>query len=638
MMMLLCIVNEAASQNVPFGFNYQTAVRNSAGMEIISQPVSLRFSFYANSPTGPLVWQEDHQGATDSSGIIRIIIGTGLPTGAGTSPAFSQVNWASSYFFLKVSLDASGGSSYTDMGTSKLFSVPYAFYSLTTRLAINATIARMQDADLTGISPGKMLKWNGSFWVPAIDEHSDTVSFAFNSANSLTADTSLYSYGSPSGDTVLFAFNSDSSVYSPASGSSVNTVNSSYSDTALFAYTSGADVWRITGNQGSNIYFAGTTDSADLVIKTNSVTRVVVQSNGNVSLGSTTGISALNLSGDDGFVSSGVFGSLFNPSAGSGTRLTWYPSEGSFRAGAVNGTQWDTVNTGQYSMAFGYNTKSRDRSFTSGFECESVDYSFSSGRRSRATPVGPYPEGNSIALGDSCQSLSYRNVTIGRNNIATGAINVLIGYENSSNTSQSVCIGNFCNSGGSRSTVLGYHGNTVTLKSGFVYADASSSASTTPALAFQFVVRASGGYVFYTDTLNTMGVTLFPGSGSWSVISDRNKKENISDVNYENILTGINDLRIRSWNYRSQDKYIRHIGPFAQDFYKIFGFGENAVSISNTDMDGVILSGIKALDKRMDVLEEKLETEDLKARLKQLNDSAELEKRIEAIEQNLNNR
>ncbi|MCE3280291.1 MAG: Flagellar hook-length control protein FliK [Bacteroidetes bacterium] len=626
------------SQNIPQGFNYQTTVRNSVGISMINQSVTLRFSLYLNSPSGVLAWQEDHLVFTDDFGMAKAVIGKGISTGAGSISSFSAISWGSASYFLKISLDPAGGAVFTDMGVSQLFSVPYSLFSLNTARAKSIGIVNMTDADITSIAPGKLLKWNGNYWIPATDIHSDTVLFAFNASNSTYSDSAMYTYAISSSDTVSFVFLSDTSAYSLNSQNTFNSVNSMYSDTALYALNTPVSTWLLNGNGlGSSARYIGTNDTADLVFKTNNTSRVLMKNNGNVLIGSSANNASLAVNGNDGLFSTGTFGSVYTPVQGAGSKMIWYPSKGAFRGGRVSLDQWDTARIGEYSMAFGYNTKSRVRSFSSGFECESVDYSFSAGRRSRATPTGPYPQGNSVSLGDSCQALSYRDVTIGRNNISAGAINILIGFSNTSPGGQSVCMGSFCNTSGNRSTVLGYRGNTASLKAGFVYSDASSSALTTPALAYQFVVRASGGVVFYSDPLNTMGVTLFAGGGSWSMISDRNKKANICNVNYESILTGINKLKIRSWNYRSQSKSIRHIGPMAQDFYNVFHLGENDVSVSSVDMDGVILSGIKALSFRVDSLNNFMDIESLNLKIEKLDDSEALNTRLDVLEEILKN-
>ncbi|OFW35043.1 MAG: hypothetical protein A3J28_14140 [Acidobacteria bacterium RIFCSPLOWO2_12_FULL_60_22] len=54
-------------------------------------------------------------------------------------------------------------------------------------------------------------------------------------------------------------------------------------------------------------------------------------------------------------------------------------------------------------------------------------------------------------------------------------------------------------------------------------------------------------------------------------------------------------IPMETWNYRSQDTSIRHMGPMAQDFRAAFGLGEDDKHISTVDADGVALAGVQAL-------------------------------------------
>lgn len=44
------------------------------------------------------------------------------------------------------------------------------------------------------------------------------------------------------------------------------------------------------------------------------------------------------------------------PVTGPGTRMMWYSNKAAFRAGGVNGTQWNESSVGLHSTAFGFNT------------------------------------------------------------------------------------------------------------------------------------------------------------------------------------------------------------------------------------------------------------------------------------------
>ncbi len=122
--------------------------------------------------------------------------------------------------------------------------------------------------------------------------------------------------------------------------------------------------------------------------------------------------------------------------------------------------------------------------------------------------------------------------------------------------------------------------------------------------ANEFAVRSTGGVRFVTSISGVTGeplngVKLNPGSGSWSNLSDKNVKENVRPVDTESALEEVLALPINTWNYKTQDPAIRHMGPMAQDFHAAFGLGPDELHISNIDADGVALAAIQGLDHRM---------------------------------------
>jgi len=114
-----------------------------------------------------------------------------------------------------------------------------------------------------------------------------------------------------------------------------------------------------------------------------------------------------------------------------------------------------------------------------------------------------------------------------------------------------------------------------------------------------FNVRATGGVALFTGVdanhIANVGAQLLPGSGSWSVISDRNVKANLAPVDGRDVLARLSALPIHTWSYTTQDPSIRHVGPMAQDFYAAFGVGEDERYISTVDADGVALAAIQGL-------------------------------------------
>jgi len=88
----------------------------------------------------------------------------------------------------------------------------------------------------------------------------------------------------------------------------------------------------------------------------------LVTYSGNVGIGTTGPEFRLTLdkgatTPDGGMLAIGTVGSGTSlTTSGAGTRLIWYPKKAAFRAGYVNGTQWNDANIGAYSTAMGRNT------------------------------------------------------------------------------------------------------------------------------------------------------------------------------------------------------------------------------------------------------------------------------------------
>jgi hypothetical protein len=131
----------------------------------------------------------------------------------------------------------------------------------------------------------------------------------------------------------------------------------------------------------------------------------------------------------------------------------------------------------------------------------------------------------------------------------------------------------------------------------------------------RWIARASGGVYFYTNSDLTAGARLASGSSAWAVVSDRAAKANFAPVNGREILTRLAAIPIQTWNWKSQDASIRHIGPVAQDFAAAFNVGEDDLHITTVDADGVALAAIQGLyeivqeqDARISQLEKQVGT------------------------------
>jgi hypothetical protein len=79
--------------------------------------------------------------------------------------------------------------------------------------------------------------------------------------------------------------------------------------------------------------------------------------------------------------------------------------------------------------------------------------------------------------------------------------------------------------------------------------------------------------------------------------SDRDTKRDIAPVQSEEILAKVANLPIATWNRKTDDPSVRHIGPMAQDFAAIFGLGDDDRHIAVLDIAGVSLASVQALHR-----------------------------------------
>lgn len=128
----------------------------------------------------------------------------------------------------------------------------------------------------------------------------------------------------------------------------------------------------------------------------------------------------------------------------------------------------------------------------------------------------------------------------------------------------------------------------------FVWADATDADFHSTA-SNEFSVRATGGVRLVTGVGPQVGARLPAGSGAWEIFSDRNSKENFTPIDRREILDKVGSMPLTTWNYKTQDASIRHMGPMAQDFFAAFGLGEDEKHIATVDADGVALAAIQAL-------------------------------------------
>jgi hypothetical protein len=123
--------------NAQQGINYKAIIHDASGNVLTNTAITLQFTILENGTTN--VFQESHNPTTDAHGIILVNIGEG----SLISGDLNSIAWGSHPHFLKTEINTGDGLS--DMGTTELRNVPYAFHA---ESAYQAIIDEVDDADV----------------------------------------------------------------------------------------------------------------------------------------------------------------------------------------------------------------------------------------------------------------------------------------------------------------------------------------------------------------------------------------------------------------------------------------------------------------------------------------------------------
>jgi hypothetical protein len=159
----------------PQKFNYQGVARNSSGTPLANTTIGLQLSITNGVIT---FYSETFTPTTSLLGLFNVEVGNGTVM----SGVFNNIDWLSGPKSLKVEMDPTGGTSYIDMGSSPLISVPYA---LVANKVSSMNMNDLADVNTAGVITNQVLQWNGTEWVPA------NISGGSDNWGSQTAATSL---------------------------------------------------------------------------------------------------------------------------------------------------------------------------------------------------------------------------------------------------------------------------------------------------------------------------------------------------------------------------------------------------------------------------------------------------------------
>ena len=111
--------------------------------------------------------------------------------------------------------------------------------------------------------------------------------------------------------------------------------------------------------------------------------------------------------------------------------------------------------------------------------------------------------------------------------------------------------------------------------------------------------------------------------------SSREVKKDFAKVDGKAVMDKIKNLEVTEWRYKDEAAQGKHIGPMAEDFYKLFNLGADNKHVSATDMASISLVASKELQLETEVLKEQLKAKDIKL--------AELQERLSSLEKLVSN-
>ncbi len=171
---------------------------------------------------------------------------------------------------------------------------------------------------------------------------------------------------------------------------------------------------------------------------------------------------AVQVQGTDGLRATGTHGSGATAPNGAGTRFLWLPRASAIRAGAAANLAWDNANIGDYSAAFGRETRA------------SGQYSFSAGNDNRAA--------------------GRSSVAFGELTTADGDYSIGMGFQTQANADFSFSAGFETIAGGNSSTALGENTNAIGLASTALGASTNANADYSTAIGRTITVNGINSF------------------------------------------------------------------------------------------------------------------------------------------------
>lgn len=122
--LLLCLLSLEAQVNVPAGMRYQAIARDLDGLIRSNEALNVKAELLVLGSREEVVYAETHDATSGEFGLLNLTIGEGK----AEYGVFSEIPW-DQHVWIRISIKGKKDADYALVTTSKLYSVPYAFYA-----------------------------------------------------------------------------------------------------------------------------------------------------------------------------------------------------------------------------------------------------------------------------------------------------------------------------------------------------------------------------------------------------------------------------------------------------------------------------------------------------------------------------
>lgn len=416
--LMLSILAPAVNAQVPEIFNYQGVARDNDRNPIASTNLNVKIAVLLDSPTGLVLWEEQHSILTSAEGVFTLKVGdpAASKTG-GTLSAFSDINWQIGSKYLRPSIEYQ--STWYEMDASQLVTVPYALLAKkaeTGQFPINGDVVYLPDGSL---SIGSSDAGGSMLAVVSNDDLSEDALFEVKRADGQT----------------VFAV---------------------YPEAVRMYVAKGDPLGKAPGTRGGFVVGGFDKDKAtpinDLFWLTPDSVRFYIDDTQTGKAPGTRGGFAVGGFDRDkatpGPQYMSISGSNIPDAIPPSSQILFYPRKDALLAGYIevedqsmvgeNSTSLGFLNkaSGQYSQAFGYMSEA------------SADYSMAVGKNAIASGNSAY------AIGEDAEALGDNSYAFGQSAIANSVNSLSMGFYSSAGGS-SIALGKQAKADGSEATAIG---------------------------------------------------------------------------------------------------------------------------------------------------------------------------------------